>query len=368
MQKNLGTNYHVSEIILSNIFQKQFFILLLATTISSAAFAEEKLEDIKLLRKIAVLQKSNQERLTTWSGKAEINSKDNLRPEEGIETRIYHAHFSYDKDRNAWGYRSQIVDSNYDKLIGIETGGFYKNNTWHSLFGAIPGQTAKGFTIQPNSSPDTGPMSEIFDPRYFFLVRGSDLQSRIENLITHIDSDWLTLDIEQEGTVVTLTAGNRTIPFAKATYQFDLAKSANLIHLSAVDNRVAGTWEYHWEQVNSVWVPTLFSYQQVKTDGTLNVSREITWMEYSVNEPIDENVFTLEGGLGATKGDAVTDHRTMSFSRIGMPDSITKKDADSTNLLEADSPTSYKTAIMLIAGNLLVLGIIVALFIIRRSR
>ncbi len=162
-----------------------------------------------------------------------------------------------------------------------------------------------------------------FDPTFFFRgANWEDLEASLEFFHENAASDGYTgTSVGREGDRVVLRVGATEGLFN--LYEFDLSIGGNLLRFLTADDTDAKAqrveWNYHYERIAGVWVPTEISEVRADPARDETDSRRFTWLENVVNEPVADDQFTPERA-GVHPGDFVKDAGANVQYRYGSPE------------------------------------------------
>ncbi len=263
--------------------------------------------DPELVDRICVAHRSNLDSLLLWAG--EVLIEEDIELTEMAVKRKAKVRFAYDKDREAWLFHWVNIEASDKPFEGTQAGGMLLDGAWHTFDLYSPSENAiQGVLISARPARTVGPMTNAFDPMYYFKVRDEDLNKRLDVWTTHADSDWLSLDIQREGDRVTINEANVNIPTASAQFVFDLSQGGNLTSLVTRDEQRRECWTNEFEHRSGVWVPAKTVYENVTHDGKDASIRTTTWIESIVNEDLPSDTFTLDI-MGVLAGASIMDER-----------------------------------------------------------
>jgi protocatechuate 3,4-dioxygenase beta subunit len=275
-------------------------------------------DHFELLRYVIATNKENTQKIKTWQGKANVDSRS-IFVHSGTKTGSNYSdvvEFVFDRSKksirwnNTLNKYSRINDGVDDPLPvpqiinGMFTPeAFYRYGSYGS-----PGNPA---TQKLNLWIHSFPRERInryqfdFNPLYYLETERRAVAKDISGYMKLIDQQGFT------GIKITREGDNVTIDFSlrgnTQYYTVSLSQGCNPIHMETKDP--TSTWVYHWtyENIDGIWLPKTWT-ESVHQKDQRDEERKVTFVDNVVNRPVDAGAFSLPS-LGVKPGDNVQDRR-----------------------------------------------------------
>lgn len=318
------------------IFPKNLIVILTLLFTFAGSSAEAQIRgDEELLRLVASGHQANVERIRSWRGSVQLT--DTSIQEGGPKLyKVSQVEFAYDRIQKAmrWNrYYKDFVRTEADGTVNHpnfkSTCGMLKAGTLYRLLDLSKGieKNKIGPTVTVSSEGlGLGPVSEDFDPMYWFTDHGQPLEDRFKFFYTNSKKEgfdhWQVTRHDNRVIMEYIKEGNGGIGKFMNRYEVDLSQGCNLVAYDASEPSVTEKWRLSFTSTAGVWVPKRISYECVHIKSS-RVAREMEWIENVVNEPLSSAEFELET-LGVKSGDRVYDTRIDSEHAFKSPDVRTK--------------------------------------------
>jgi len=296
-----------SQVFLSMCIISMLFMLF----VSLPCFGKGAKGDKELLKLVAVGHEANLSSLRTWRAQVETVFKDG----ESVTVRR-ESDFQFDRSAGAirfdttWYEKEKIFQDKdivtYDMWATMRIPLFRKGEM------LVPQDLPRGHNVVHVTNKHVE--SADIDPMRYFRNGEEDLEDTLNFYYESWDMvDWTPyaqepLSVKRDGNIVTLRV-EMSHDFNQ--YEFDLSKGCNLVRYSSGTGKESYERTIEWEEINRVFVPAHIQVVVYHYDGdeeTLYKSREMTFSNNKVNEPIDSKVFTPED-LVLSQGDVIFDYR-----------------------------------------------------------
>jgi hypothetical protein len=304
--------------------------------------------DIELFRALAMAQRDNAERISSWQGssRVEVTRSD----PNGILLRDTSAyHFIYAREHNAtrWNWTPEdrytrkggklVADPLEDKKLNEMRKGdaFYKYDLGVET---KEGEKRGALVIWPVQKAEEGAYSYSFDPMWYLTGEWTGWDDMATGLMEYyrmandpnFTSSFARYSLTRDGPIVTLDGENPTADMA-SRYVFDLSKGGTLARYHATMKRNVQSIEWTYEEKDGLWIPKtctkIIDWDPPKRDGCTKYTITVTFIESTLNHPVPASEFSLEK-LGVTVGTRVSDHLTGLFYLYGGSEKLGLEDED----------------------------------------
>lgn len=302
------------------LFRSLFFsaAILIATSTPRTCRAEIA-GDLSAFALAANAWRENMDRLKTWSGEAELDlDAEGVNPDERIHIQATVTFFwNLEKSRSRYEIRITkdvtVRDGQETPRLPLEvrSGMALDSARYELIYRPDLPQRRRNVLITEKPRSMGGYSYDGFDPTYYMTYEG-----------TPWDAYWKDLDGHAKELRGRILVANEQMLYlqdisgVRAEFVMDLARGGQLVSLTTTlkndDAEEFSECLITWEEHNGVWVPA--TLRQTDTTSKPQVSRrvfELKWRRQAVNEPIDDQEFTLPM-LGVRQGDLIDDARTNS--------------------------------------------------------
>ncbi len=275
--------------------------------------------DPELLLLLQNARKDSMERITTWRGRAALDkatAHDNGTLEIGS---VEEAEFAYDRNLNTLRWNLVVHERVYEKQgpsvspsnpehYGALLKGdlFYRHDP--NLV-ELDGTVKNTLVIFPRDQQRINGFASDFDPMWYFTRAGYDVDKFLAFHYENRDKPNFNVSgksIAREGDLVTWETGGSDIV---NRWVFDLSKGGSLVRFEGKDPHADVQYDWGYEQINDVWVPSTFEFKNRQIDSAGEARRELRKVVFTNNEinvSLADDEFTLER-LGVKPGTRVTD-------------------------------------------------------------
>lgn len=293
--------------------------------------------DTELFRKLAMAQRDNAERISSWQGSSrlEVTRAD----PNGILLLSNSAyHFIHAREHNAtrWNWTPEdrymreegklVAAPLQDKKLNEMRKGdsFYKYNLGVET---MEGEKRGSLVIWPVQKAEEGVYSTSFDPMWYLTGEVTGWDDMATGLMEYyrmandpnFTSSFARYALTRDGNLVTLDIENPTAEMTNR-YIFDLSKGGTLARYHATFKRNVQSIEWTYEEKEGVWIPKtctkIIERDPPQLDGCTKYTRAVTFVESTLNHPVPASEFSLEK-LGVTMGIRVSDHKAGLFYYYG---------------------------------------------------
>ena len=304
--------------------------------------------DIELFRALAMVQRDNAERISSWQGSSrmEVTEAD---PNGILYLSNSSYNFIYAREHNAtrWNwtpedrYRREggklVAAPLQDKKLNEMRKGdaFYKYNLG---FETLEGEKRGTLVIWPVQKAEEGVYSTSFDPMWYLTGEVTGWDDMATELMEYyrmandpnFTSSFARYTLTRDGPLVTLDIENPTAEMTNR-YVFDLSKGGTQIRYHATFKKNVQSIEWTYEEKEGVWIPKkckkIIDWDPPKSDGCTKYTRTATFVESTLNHPVPASEFSLEK-LGVTIGTRVSDHKAGLFYFYGGSEKLLLEDKD----------------------------------------
>jgi len=278
--------------------------------------------DVELLRLVANGNKSNLDKIATWTGRAVV-SDSHLGDRSRVRTASSSVQLAYDRSQQAkrWNWRVLEADglpdadaqpALYSKNVML------KGDLAYQLH--IPDPAVSDYRrveLLDAASLQISPRGDDFDPLFYLTCRGDDVHDLMMFYYNERNNARIDGKITREADIVTF---QRPLADTVDRYRFDLSKQGALVSFSRTEQDVyEEEWDFEYELEGGVWAPKSVTWRhemegnQAQERTTL---REVIFHKNALNEPVTPAEFSLDK-LGLRPGDHVHDQRLDILYRYG---------------------------------------------------
>jgi hypothetical protein len=295
----------------------------------SATVAPAFKGDIELFRTLAMAQRGNAERISTWQGssRVEVTKAD----PNGVFMRYVSAyHFVHACEHNAtrWHWTPEghylreggklVAKPEEDKKQSEmrKDDAFYKYNLG---FRTMEGKKRGTLVIWPVEKAEEGAYSYSFDPMWYLSGEMTGWNDMAAGLMEdyqmlsdpNFANTYARYLLTRDGPLVTLDIVNPTADMNNH-FVFNLSKGGTLASYHATMKRNVQSMEWTYEDKNGVWIPKTctktIEWEPPSFDGSTKYTRAVTFGDNTLNDPVAACEFSLDK-LGLQPGDIVSDHK-----------------------------------------------------------
>jgi len=306
------------------------FILTFAfVTCFPFACVGEVIGDASLLDRVEALYIQNRAKLQQWEGESVVISLTRKTGPNAYELKETSAvSFFYDSEGGREGFAWEVMKSEASR-----PGESISPYAGHRIGGLVIGEDHYSFPMTPPGGPFTvtllpaspiirmGPATPKFYPTFYFRLWGNnELPSRFADWREVMGRSWAQISISLNEDIVSVRAGNVTLPGVTDGFDFDLSQGGNVVAKIGIDKTRKVTGERRYENVSGVFVPVYSRYLNATHDGSSTTDVEVRWLKQSVNQAIPEETFTLDR-IGVPPGADIWDRR-LDQRYIFKPDDV----------------------------------------------
>jgi protocatechuate 3,4-dioxygenase beta subunit len=276
------------------------------------------IDHFELLRYVVATNRENTEKIKTWQGKANIQSRS-IFIHSGTPTGTdYSATVQFVFDRAKKSIRWNNTLNRYSRINNgvddpqpvpqiingmLTPEAFYRYGYYDS-----PGNPATqklNLWIHSFTRERINRYQFDFNPLDYLETGRGKVSKDIAGYMKIIDHPGITgIKIIREGDNVTIEFGLRgNIQY----YTVSLSQGCNPIHMETKEPN--STWQYRWtyENVDGIWLPKTWT-ESVHEKDQRDEESKVTFVENVVNRPVAAGAFSLSS-LGVKPGDNVQDRR-----------------------------------------------------------
>jgi len=278
----------------------------------------EVIGDASLLDRVEILYNQNRAKLRKWEGEVVVISQvRETGPGAYEQTKESAVSFFYDSDGSREGFAWEVMKSGASRpgetlaspYTGQRIGGLVIGED-HYSFPMTPPDGRFTVTLAPTSPIiRMGSATPKFYPSFYFRLWGDDeLPSRFAHWREVMGRSWAQINISLNENIVSVRAGNVTLPGVIDGYDFDLSQGGNAVAKIGIDKTRKVTGERQYKNVSGVFVPFYSRYLNATHDGSETTDVEVRWLKQSVNHAISDETFTLDR-IGVPPGADIWDRR-----------------------------------------------------------
>lgn len=272
--------------------------------------------DAQVLKTMATAYRANFEKIRTWRGKVLMTR---IFPRDDGTTILEVSSIEFAVDRVTGNSRWAATKDKDVEVIGekekqrfapMHYAGMFANGAYHILnFDPANEQAERMAFVQTQAPGVPGFHYRDFDPLFFLTHEHGFLDEWALMLCDNVDNPEIgSGSIRREGDrfILEFARPGKTV---LGLHEMDLSRGGNPVRIqTAAIARGARakqqtSWEWDWEQVNGVWVPSKVTKDHLSDDRYTVI---VEWLENHVNEPLAEDEFSLVK-LGLRRHDLVKD-------------------------------------------------------------
>ncbi len=285
--------------------------------------------DVELFRVLAMAQRDNTERISSWQGSSRVQVT-RADPNAMLlrETGVFD--FVHAREHNAtrwhWTpeerYRregGELVAKPEEDLKLSEmrkSDAFYK---YDLATKTREGERRGALVIWPVDKAEEGVYSYSFDPMWYLSGEMAGRDNMAAELMKYyrmandpnFTNTFARYSLTRDGPLVTLDIENQTADMANR-FVFDLSKGGTLTSYHGTKKRDVQSMKLTYDEKDGVWIPRTctknIEWDPPHFEGCTKYTRTVTFVESTLNDPVPASEFSLDK-LGLQMGDKVSDHK-----------------------------------------------------------
>jgi hypothetical protein len=275
-------------------------------------------DHFELLRYVVATNRENTQKIKTWQGKANIESRS-IFVHSGTKTGTgYSATVEFVFDRAKKSIRWNNTLNKYSRINdGVDDpqpvpqiiNGMFTPEAFYRYgsYGSPGNPASQKLNLWIYSFPRERINRYQFDfnPLYYLETERRAVAKDISGYMKLIDQQGFTgIKITHEGDNVTIDFSLRN---TTQYYTVSLSQGCNPIIMETKDP--TSTCAYHWtyENIDGIWLPKTWT-ESVHQKDQRDEERKVTFVENRVNQPVEATAFSITS-LGVKPGDNVQDRR-----------------------------------------------------------